>query len=164
MIQSTAPTAGASAWTVGHVSLGENLNGNLRGISCPTSTLCVAVDFSGGVWTTTNPALGPSSWVPAKIPKAKSLFGISCTSEAFCVLVGSGGLIFTSTNPTGGGGRLDADRAAGRPAAARGQLHRRPLRGERLQRRNLDDDEPGGRRDRLGLPGLARRAKTRSSA
>jgi hypothetical protein len=103
MIQSTAPTGGASAWTVGHVSLGENLNGNLRGISCPTSTLCVAVDFSGGVWTTTNPALGPSSWTPAKIPKAKSLFGVSCTNAAFCILVGGGGLVFTSTNPTGGG-------------------------------------------------------------
>jgi hypothetical protein len=103
MIQTTAPTAGATAWTVGHVSLGENLTGNLRGISCPSSTLCVAVDYSGGVWTTTNPALGPSGWVPAKIPKARALSGISCTSETSCVLVGNGGLIFASSNPTGGG-------------------------------------------------------------
>src|ERR1700761_7058879 len=48
MIQSTAPAAGATAWSVGHVTLGENLRGNLRGISCPSASLCVAVDFSGG--------------------------------------------------------------------------------------------------------------------
>ncbi len=49
VIQSTAPTAGATAWTIGHVGISEELRGNLRGISCPSSTLCVAVDFSGGV-------------------------------------------------------------------------------------------------------------------
>jgi hypothetical protein len=102
VIQSTAPTAGASAWTVGHVSLGEELRANLRGIACPSSTLCIAVDFSGGVWTTTNPGAGASSWSPTKIPKAKSLFGIACQSTSQCVLVGSGGLVVTSSNPTGG--------------------------------------------------------------
>jgi hypothetical protein len=102
MVQSTAPTAGALAWSIGHVALGENLTANLRGISCPTASLCVAVDFSGGVWTTTNPALGPSAWTPTKIPKAKSLFAVSCSSPTSCVLVGSAGLVVTSTNPTGG--------------------------------------------------------------
>src|ERR1700743_584791 len=104
MIQSTAPTAGAEAWSVGHVALGENLNGNLRGISCPTSSLCIAVDFSGGVWTTTNPGLGPSSWGPAKIPQRKGPSGISCVSDTSCVLVGNGGVSFPSAHPTSGGG------------------------------------------------------------
>ncbi|HXF30198.1 MAG TPA: hypothetical protein VN522_01670, partial [Solirubrobacterales bacterium] len=48
VIQSSAPTAGAGAWAVGHVTPAEGLAANLRGISCPTAALCVAVDFSGG--------------------------------------------------------------------------------------------------------------------
>jgi hypothetical protein len=102
VVQSTAPTAGATAWTVGHVTPAEGLASNLRGISCPTATFCVAVDFSGGVWTTTNAAAGAASWIATKIPKVKSLFGISCISESQCVAVGSAGLVVTSSNPTGG--------------------------------------------------------------
>jgi hypothetical protein len=102
VVQSTAPTAGASAWTVGHVTPTGELRANLRGISCPTSTLCVAVDFSGGVWTTTDPGAGVGSWTPTKIPKTKSLFGVDCASANECVGVGSAGVVVTSNNPTGG--------------------------------------------------------------
>jgi hypothetical protein len=102
VIQSTAPTAGAAAWAIGHLTPAENLASNLRGISCPTAVLCVAVDFSGGVWTTTNPGVGAAGWTPTKIPKVKSLFGVSCLTESQCVLVGSAGLVVTSSNPTGG--------------------------------------------------------------
>jgi len=102
VIQSTAPTAGAGAWTVGHISPAENLNANLRGISCPSPTLCVAVDFSGGVWTTTDPGAGAASWAPTRIPKAKSLFAVTCQSTTACTLVGAGGLVVNSSNPTGG--------------------------------------------------------------
>jgi hypothetical protein len=103
VVQSTAPTAGPSAWTIGHVAVGsEGLAANLRGISCPSATLCVAIDFSGGVWTTTDPGAGAASWTPTKIPKAKALFGIDCQTTTQCVVVGSGGLVLTSSNPTGG--------------------------------------------------------------
>lgn len=102
VVQSTAPTAGPSAWSIGHVGVSEELRGNLRGISCPSSSLCVAVDFSGGVWTTTDPGAGAASWTGTKIPKAKSLFGVDCVSTTDCVLVGANGLVVTSTNPTGG--------------------------------------------------------------
>ncbi len=101
VIGSATPTAGAAAWSIGHLELAENLRGNLRGVSCPSASLCVAVDFSGGVWTTTEPAAGAPSWRATRIPKAKSLFGISC-SPSECLLIGSGGLIVRSTNPTGG--------------------------------------------------------------
>ncbi|HEY2053955.1 MAG TPA: hypothetical protein VGH14_08485 [Solirubrobacterales bacterium] len=102
VIQSTAPTAGAEAWTVGHVTPTENLAANLRGIACPSATLCVAVDFSGGVWTTNDPGAGAASWTPTRIPKTKSLFGVACQSPTECVLVGSFGQVVTSSNPTGG--------------------------------------------------------------
>src|SRR4029077_12571759 len=64
VIQSSAPTAGAGAWAIAHVTPTEGLAANLRGISCPTAALCVAVDFSGGVWTTRTAGLGASSWTP----------------------------------------------------------------------------------------------------
>jgi hypothetical protein len=102
VIQSTQPTAGAGAWTVGHVTPTENLRANLRGISCPSATLCVAVDFSGGVWTTTDPGAGAASWTPTRLPKSKSLFGVVCQTTSQCVVVGSGGQVLTSANPTGG--------------------------------------------------------------
>lgn len=102
VIQSSAPTAGASAWAIGHVTPTESMASNLRGISCPTAALCVAVDFSGGVWTTTNPGLGAASWTPTKIPKVRGLFAVTCLSESQCILVGNSGQIVTSTNPTGG--------------------------------------------------------------
>src|SRR5262249_55464297 len=120
---------------------GEELRANLRGISCPTSSLCVAVDFSGGVWTSTNPAGGPGSWTPTKIPKARALFGVSCVSAVQCVVVGGDGLVITSNNPTGPrrhprGGRVagPGPPCAGAPAAPLGELHRDALRGELLQR------------------------------
>jgi hypothetical protein len=116
IVQSTAPTAGAGAWQVGHVTPAEGLNANLRGISCPTASFCVAVDFSGGVWTTSDPGAGPAAWSPTKIPKARSLFGVSCTGLNQCVLVGSAGLVYTSTDPSGGPGAWTRTVLAGAPA------------------------------------------------
>ena len=103
LIQSTSPTGGVGAWTIGHVTPAEGLQGNLRDVSCPSPSLCVAVDYSGGVWTTTDPKAGPGSWQATKIPKTKSLFDVSCPSPTECVLVGAAGLVATSSNPTGGG-------------------------------------------------------------
>jgi hypothetical protein len=102
MVTSSAPTAGAAAWTISHLTLGEKLKGNLRGVSCPSSSLCVAVDYSGGIWTTTEPAAGAAAWTQTTIPKARSLFGVSCSSPTLCVVVGYEGTVITSTNPTGG--------------------------------------------------------------
>ncbi len=103
VITSSDPTGGAGAWAVSHVTLAENLKGNLRGVSCPSASLCVAVDYSGGVYTTTEPAAGGGAWKATRIPKAKSLFGVSCISPSQCVLVGYEGEVLTSGNPTGGG-------------------------------------------------------------
>lgn len=102
VVTSSAPTGGAAAWAISHVTLAENLKGNLRGVSCPSASLCVAVDYSGGVYTTTEPATGGGAWKATRIPKAKSLFAVSCSSPSQCVVVGRGGLVLTSSNPTGG--------------------------------------------------------------
>lgn len=102
-IASAVPTGGAAAWSISHVNVGEaNLAGNLRGVSCPSTSLCVAVDHSGGVYTTTDPGAGGGSWRATKIPKAKQLFAVSCPSPGFCVLAGLEGVLVSSTDPTGG--------------------------------------------------------------
>src|SRR6201999_4185165 len=41
VIQSSSPTGGVAAWSVGPLSLAEGLQGNLRAISCPSASLCV---------------------------------------------------------------------------------------------------------------------------
>jgi hypothetical protein len=115
MIESTAPTAGAAAWTIGHVEVTEQLRGNLRGISCPSATLCVAVDYSGGVWTSSDPMSGAARWTGTRIPKTKALFGVSCASVSECVLVGSAGLVVTSSNPTGGAAEWKRTTLTGSP-------------------------------------------------
>ncbi len=103
VITSAVPTGDAAAWAISHVNVGEaNLTGNLRGVACPSASLCVAVDHSGGVYTTTDPGAGGGAWRAAKIPKAKQLFGVSCPSPGQCVLVGLEGEVITSSNPTGG--------------------------------------------------------------
>jgi hypothetical protein len=167
LIQSTAPTAGASAWTVGHLTGTEGLASNLRGISCPTATLCVAVDFSGGVWTTTSPGAGAAAWTATKIPKAKSLFGVNCISENQCVLVGSSGAVITSTNPTGGPSAWTRSAISGGPplravtctgtlcvaSAFNGEIWttREPLKGGLAW---APMGQPAGEQPMLGLPCL----------
>jgi Divergent InlB B-repeat domain len=74
----------------------------LNAVSCPSVSLCVAVDDAGSVVTTTNPVSGP--WT-ATLVEPSSLFNVdsvSCPSTSLCVAADQSGRILTSTNPTGG--------------------------------------------------------------
>ena len=83
MIQSSAPTAGAAAWTVGHVTPAEGLTANLRGISCPTADPLRRGRLQRRRLDDHQPGRSaPASWTPTKIPKVKSLFGVSCISDS----------------------------------------------------------------------------------
>ena len=63
----TDPTAGASAWTLASV----NPKGRgIHGLSCPTASLCVAVDYAGNVLTSTDPTGGPGAWSAAAIDRS----------------------------------------------------------------------------------------------
>jgi len=77
----------------------------LSGIDCPSTGLCVAVDDSGNVVTSTNPTGGASAWTVTKIDSYfmanNILEGISCPSTSLCVAVDGNGNIVTSTNLTG---------------------------------------------------------------
>jgi hypothetical protein len=79
-------------------SAGPNTAG-FNGLSCPSASLCVAVNGSGEVLTTTSPAV-VSSWQAVRLP-ARQLAAVSCPSVRLCVVVGGGHELFVSTRPTG---------------------------------------------------------------
>lgn len=92
-----APSATSSIWTSASIS-GDD---RLTGISCASTTLCVAVGGDGLLATATNPAGGTSAWRTATIDTA-SLTAVSCPTASLCVGVDSQGRVLTSTNPAGG--------------------------------------------------------------
>jgi RHS repeat-associated protein len=72
----------------------------IEGVSCPSATLCVAVDDVGDVLTSTTPA-NSSGWTITRV-STEPLNGVSCPTTTLCVAVGFGGTILHSTNPIGG--------------------------------------------------------------
>ena len=99
-----APNGGASAWTLTPVDGAVDERGNpaaVDGVSCPSVSLCIAVDSAGNVLTSTNPTGGAGAWQLAHVAGAGSLLGVSCPSVSLCVAVGTGAVV-TSTDPTGG--------------------------------------------------------------
>ena len=104
-VSSTTPLAGATGWTVTniHVSVGPNSSGPwLTGLSCPSISLCVAVDNDGNVITSADPTGGPSKWRTSRVDGDMYLTGVSCPSTTLCVAVDTFGNVVTSTNPGGG--------------------------------------------------------------
>jgi hypothetical protein len=75
---------------------------SIFGVSCPSVTLCVAVDNSGNVITSTNPTGGTGAWTVANVAGGNGLSAVSCTSTTLCVAVDVLGNAFSATNPTGG--------------------------------------------------------------
>lgn len=117
---STNPSGGRTAWKVVHPGgaaegpaelAEENLHGvvfpgaQVRGISCPSPSLCVAATFDGRIFSSTDPAGGASAWsiVPLGSDEEPNIHmtGISCPSPSLCVVAAYGGRVVYSTNPTG---------------------------------------------------------------
>lgn len=108
---STDPAGPASSWSVGQPGGGFVApeadvygGGQIRGVSCPSLGLCVAVSLDGRFYSSTNPVAGPMTWKvvdQAATGPNIHMFGISCPSPQFCVAAAYGGKILHSTNPTG---------------------------------------------------------------
>jgi hypothetical protein len=101
VLSSSNPTAGAGAWTVRHLGLPA-----LQQISCPSSSLCVAVPsgLPNGMLVSTDPAAGP--WTTTNSPFRP--LDVSCPSTSLCVAVGwsvaaGGSSVSVSTDPGSGG-------------------------------------------------------------
>lgn len=117
---STNPTGGAASWKVFHPGgvegepgekaeeLGKEIvfpGAQIRGVSCPSTGLCVAVTLDGRIFSSTNPTGGPSAWKIVPLGGEKEphvhMTGVSCPSPALCVAVAYGSKVVYSTNPTG---------------------------------------------------------------
>jgi hypothetical protein len=96
----TAP-AGAAPSLSWSAPKGIDSSTSLTGISCATSTLCVAVDSEGHALVSTDPEAGfAATWASLKIDGTTELTGISCASESLCVAVDAKGEAILSTTPT----------------------------------------------------------------
>ncbi|HVV67164.1 MAG TPA: hypothetical protein VHB72_03810, partial [Candidatus Saccharimonadales bacterium] len=99
---STNPSGGSAAWTATEI---DPSYPELSGISCASSSLCVAVDLAGHILTSTDPSGGAGAWnMAGPISGIGRLYGVSCPTESFCAAVGLNGAVLTSTNPSGGAG------------------------------------------------------------
>jgi hypothetical protein len=99
VLTSTDPASGR--WQASE--LGSPLD--LRGISCGTPSLCVAVAREGRVFVSTDPTGGASAWREAGTPGGPGdLEGIACVSTLLCAAGNLTGNLLTSTDPAAGGG------------------------------------------------------------
>jgi hypothetical protein len=75
--------------------------GWMSDITCPSDSLCVAVDRSGDVVTSTHPAGGSRTWKVTQIDRA-ALETVHCLSVSLCLATDDKGNVLTTTDPTGG--------------------------------------------------------------
>jgi hypothetical protein len=108
--------ARASEWNVVQLPIGSARSA-LYGISCPSSSLCVAVGGNDTVAASQDPGGDAATWNLANpggtfVPPAGGeavygggqIRGISCPSVGFCVAVGLDGKVYSSGDPAGGEG------------------------------------------------------------
>jgi hypothetical protein len=116
VLRSTDP-GGAGAWSATAVDTGEFYCGyhgtpgqcplSLSGVSCPSASLCVAVDNAGNGVISTDPTAATPTWsAPTVIDTPNDLYGegqnlrVSCASTSLCVAVDDQGSAVITTNPT----------------------------------------------------------------
>ena len=95
--------ASASAWVPWHAVGRIDSSAGLTALSCPSASLCVAVDGAGNVLTSTHPAAG-SAWPIANVDGSEHLAGIACPGPSLCVATDWAGNAVASTDPTSGAG------------------------------------------------------------
>lgn len=104
VLSTTHPTRGAKSWSrprrIDSVHGTDGGYAGLLGISCPTVTLCVAVDgaAAGDVLSTSVPRGGASAWRTVRL--GGPLTSVSCPSTGLCVVGGAEHAY--SANPAGG--------------------------------------------------------------
>ncbi|MGO9957144.1 MAG: hypothetical protein ACLP50_14455 [Solirubrobacteraceae bacterium] len=72
-------------------------------VSCPSVSLCVAVDHGGSVLVSRSPTGGPGRWTVLRdVDPAIDLVGVSCPTVRLCVAVDAAGAVAISTDPAAG--------------------------------------------------------------
>jgi hypothetical protein len=109
----TNPTGDGSGWTAVHPegylgspsgTSGVIYPGNaIKGVSCPSTSLCVAAGPQGNIWASADPTGPVSTWVEAALGLAAThMNAVSCPTTTLCVAVSQHGKVIWSTNPLGG--------------------------------------------------------------
>ncbi len=110
-----APAAGAASWTTTQLNAG-GVRAALYGMSCPTTSLCVAVGGNGTIASSTQPLGGAGTWnvvhvggfLGSESTTAGVTYGgdqlkdVDCPSAQLCVAASFDGQVFSSTDPAGG--------------------------------------------------------------
>lgn len=103
VLSSTNPAGRSKAWTkpvrIDATTSGGSLVG-IAALSCPTTTLCVAVDSASpaNILASTNPTGGASAWkIVKKLGGPAS--SISCVATTSTLCVATGASAYVSTNP-----------------------------------------------------------------
>jgi hypothetical protein len=89
---------------VSHVDRDVTTNGTqaaLQDVSCPSISLCVAVDSAGNALTSTDPTAGPAAWTPNDVAGTNGLSAVACPTTSLCVVAG-GSEISVSRAPAAG--------------------------------------------------------------
>ena len=96
IVSSHNPTGGASAWQVTQL----DPSFDLRGVSCGSPSLCVAVGRDGRMVVSTEPDGPPSAWRDAGTPGGPGhLQGVACSLSGLCVAGNSSGNLLTDLDP-----------------------------------------------------------------
>jgi hypothetical protein len=121
VIVSTDPADGPGAWHVEHIDSSSvpcggnhpmpptDCAGEITAMSCPLTSLCVAVDSNGYAVVSTDPRGGASTWSTQNIDPESNLQKqydplqqVSCPSVSLCVAADWVGNLVTSTDPSDG--------------------------------------------------------------
>jgi hypothetical protein len=133
-LTSTDPTGGSAAWSAARIDTSTTASNSdtagpilLRGVSCPSSSLCVAVDADGNALTSTEPTGGAAAWTTVRADANRSfdcsgaglvcqppLIAVACPSIAQCAAVDFSGNVLTTQTPTGAGPWASASINGGR--------------------------------------------------
>ncbi len=96
VVASTAPLAGlwGKATLPGH--------GNLFGVACPSTGLCLSGDALGNLLVATNPVGGAAAWRRTDGGGSVQITDAECLSASLCLAIDNNGDVLASTDPTGG--------------------------------------------------------------
>jgi hypothetical protein len=77
--------------------------GGFAATACQSASLCLGVDYSGDVFSSTEPAAGYSTWNKTATAAVASngLTALACPSSSLCVAADYSGNFYASTEPTG---------------------------------------------------------------
>jgi hypothetical protein len=101
VLVSDDPAGGASTWASSTVDAPDSSTyyNQLTGISCPSSSACVATDQLGNVITSQDADSRPSTWSRAQVDGYNAISSIACEPDLMCAAGDTEGNALATANP-----------------------------------------------------------------